>query len=95
LKETNSAEFVTVVMPLDLSRQAPELKVFHSQIDDLPNLAVEISGAGQNGLSTDYVAWSPSITDHAASSFQLPRFCCLVAFQRHKRRCTLCRLQRQ
>jgi len=70
IEGTNSAEFVTVVMPLDLSRQAPELKVFHSQIDDLPNLAVEISGAGQNGLSTDYVAWSPSITDHAASSFQ-------------------------
>ncbi len=70
IEGTNSAEFVTVVMPLDLSPQAPELKVFHSQIDDLPNRAVEISGTGRDGAATDYVAWSPSITDHAASSFQ-------------------------
>ena len=67
---TSSAEFVTVVMPSDMSRQAPELKVLHSQIDPSPNLAVEISGTGRDGASTDYVALSPSITNHAISSFE-------------------------
>ncbi|HZE80959.1 MAG TPA: alginate lyase family protein, partial [Candidatus Polarisedimenticolia bacterium] len=66
---TSSAEFVTVVMPSDPSRQVPGLKVLHSPTGSSEKFAVEISGAGQNGLSIDYVAWSPSIKDHAISSF--------------------------
>jgi hypothetical protein len=67
---TSSAEFVTVVMPSDPSRQIPGLNVLRSPTGSSENFAVEISGAGQDGLSTDFVAWSPSITDHAISSFQ-------------------------
>jgi hypothetical protein len=70
IEGAGSAEFVTVLMPSDLSRQAPELKVLHSQINASPNLAVEISGTGRDGAATDYVAWSPSITDHTISSFE-------------------------
>jgi len=70
IEGTSSAEFVTVVMPAGSSRPVPELKVLHSQIDASPNFAVEISGTGRDGASTDYVAWSPAITDHALSSFQ-------------------------
>lgn len=70
IEGTSSAEFVTVVMPSDSSRQIPELKVLHNQIDASPNFAVEITGTGQDGASTDYVAWSPSITNHVIPSFQ-------------------------
>jgi Heparinase II/III-like protein len=66
----SSAEFVTVVMPSHPSRQLPELKVLYGPTSSLENFAVEISGAGQDGVSTDYIAWSPFITDHAISSFQ-------------------------
>ncbi len=66
----SSAEFVTVVMPSDPSRRAPELKVLHSPGAASPDFALEISGTGRDGAFTDYVAWSPSITDHDVSSFQ-------------------------
>jgi hypothetical protein len=69
--EENSAEFVTVVIPSGPPHQVPpELKVLHSPTVASPNLAVEISGAGRDGASTDNIAWSPSITDHATPSFQ-------------------------
>jgi hypothetical protein len=67
---TSSAEFVTVVIPSEPSRQVPGLKVLHSATDSSESFAIEISSTGRDGVSTDYVAWSPSIIDHAISSFQ-------------------------
>jgi hypothetical protein len=64
----NSAEFVTVVMPSH-SHQVPELKVLPSKNAVSQIFAVEVSGAGQDGASTDFVAWSPFISDHAIASF--------------------------
>ncbi len=66
----NSAEFVTVVMPLEPSCQFPKLKVVHTSGAASPGLAMEVSGVSPDGTFTDYVAWSPSIADHAISSFQ-------------------------
>ncbi len=70
IEGTSSAEFVTVVMPLDSSRRAPELKVLHTPTNEAPGIALEISGAGRDRAFTDYVAWGPSIADHGVSSFQ-------------------------
>jgi hypothetical protein len=66
----SSAEFVAVVMPSAPSRPAPKLKVIHSPSAASPQVAIEVSGIGQDGAFTDYVAWSLSIADHAISSFQ-------------------------
>ena len=65
----NSAEFVTVVMPSQGSQRVPELKVVHTPSAASPSLAVQISGVGRNGDSTDYVVWSAGIADHALPSF--------------------------
>jgi len=59
----NKAEFVTVVMPSASGRQVPELKIVSLNAAS-QRLALQISGVGQDGNSTDYVAWSPSIADH-------------------------------
>ena len=64
------AEFVTVVMPLEPSRRTPELKVLRIPGNESPGVALEIRGAGRDCAFTDYVSWSPSITDHDVSSFQ-------------------------
>ena len=64
----SSAEFATVIMPSEPSRRVPELKILH-RAGASPNLALEIRGVGRDGTFTDYVAWSPSIADHAVSSF--------------------------
>jgi len=52
-------------MPMPSSRQIPELKVVHSPTAESPGLAMQISGVGRDGNSTDYVVWSPRIADHA------------------------------
>ncbi|HEV8492469.1 MAG TPA: hypothetical protein VGR76_09355, partial [Candidatus Angelobacter sp.] len=64
----SSAEFVTVVMPSEPSRRAPELKVVHSPIRK--GVALEVRGVRQDSAFTDYIAWGPSIADHDVSSFQ-------------------------
>jgi hypothetical protein len=64
------AEFVTVVMPLEQSRRTPELTVLRIPGNESPGVALEIHGAGRDCAFTDYVSWSPSITDHDVSSFQ-------------------------
>jgi len=64
----NSAEFVTLVVPS--ASPAPELKIVHSPTKTSPNIALEVRGSGRDGFFTDYVASSPSIADHAVSSFQ-------------------------
>lgn len=61
IEGTSSAEFVTVIMPSDPVRQVPELKIFANSASAL---AIEISGTGPEGSSTDYVAWSASVADH-------------------------------
>lgn len=66
----NSAEFVTVVMPSEPSRRAPELKILEAPANEAPGIALEIRGAGRDSAFTDYIACSPSITDHDVSSFQ-------------------------
>src|SRR5579859_1881245 len=70
IEGTNSAEFVTVVMPSDSARQVPELKILHSPTAASPGITVEIRGTGADRSSTDFVTWSPSIADHAVASFQ-------------------------
>jgi hypothetical protein len=67
---TNSAEFVTVVVPSQESGRVPELKIVHSPNAGSPGLAVQISGVGRDGTSIDFVAWSPEITDQNIHSFQ-------------------------
>jgi len=57
-------------MPLDPSRRTPELKVLRIPGNESPGVALEIRGAGRDCAFTDYVSWSPSITDHDVSSFQ-------------------------
>jgi hypothetical protein len=64
------AEFVTVVMPMEPSRRTPELKVLRIPGNESRGIALEIRGAGRNCAFIDYVAWSPSITEHDVSSFQ-------------------------
>jgi hypothetical protein len=64
------AEFVTVVMPSEPSRRAPELKVLRIPGNESPDIALEIRGAGHDCAFTDYISLSPSITDHDVSSFQ-------------------------
>lgn len=66
----DSAEFVTVVMPSS-RRRVPELNSIHTPNTASPGLAIQISGVGRDGGSTDYVVWSPAIADHA-----LPLFNC-------------------
>ena len=67
IEGTNSAEFVTLVMPSGSARQVSELKIFANSASAL---AVEISGTGPDSAFSDYVAWSPSIAEHAITSFQ-------------------------
>jgi hypothetical protein len=69
IEGANNAEFVTVVVPSGSSRQVPELKIVHSPTGTSPNLAIQVSGIGEDGASTDYVACGPSITDHSVASF--------------------------
>jgi hypothetical protein len=64
------AEFVTVVAPLDSSCPAPKLSLLHSPSAASPQLAIEISGTGPDAACSDYVEWSPSITDHNIASFR-------------------------
>jgi hypothetical protein len=64
------ADFVTAVMPSELSRRGPELKVLRIPGNESPGIALEIRGAGRDCAFTDYVSWSPSIADHDVSSFQ-------------------------
>ena len=66
----SSAEFVTVIMPSEPSRRAPELNVLRIPGNDSQNFVLEIHGTGRDCACTDYIAWSPSITDHDVSSFQ-------------------------
>jgi hypothetical protein len=66
----SSAEFVTLVMPSDPSRQAPEFKVLHTPANESPGFALEVRRTGQDSAFTDYIAWSPSIREHDVSSFQ-------------------------
>jgi hypothetical protein len=66
----SSAEFVTVVMPSEPSRRAPELKILHSSTNETPGVALVVRGVGQDSASTDYIAWGPSIANHDVSSFQ-------------------------
>lgn len=66
----NSAAFVTVIIPLDSSCPTPKLNLLHTPSAASPQLEAEISGTGPDGAFTDYVSWSPSITDHHVSSFQ-------------------------
>jgi len=66
----NCAEFVTVIMPSS-RRRVPELNSIHTPNTASPGLAIQISGVGRDGGSTDYVVWSPAIADHA-----LPLFNC-------------------
>lgn len=69
LEGKNSAEFVTVVMPWASGRQVPQLKIFNANAAS-QGLAIQITGVGQDGNSTDYVAWSPSIADHVLPLFE-------------------------
>jgi hypothetical protein len=69
IEGANNAEFVTVVVPSGSSRQVPELKIVHSPTGTSPNLAIQVSGIGEDGACTDYVACGPSITDHSVASF--------------------------
>jgi folate-dependent tRNA-U54 methylase TrmFO/GidA len=69
IEGANNAEFVTVVVPSGSSRQVPELKIIHSATATSPNLAIQVSGIGEDGACTDYVACGPSITDHSVASF--------------------------
>jgi len=64
------AEFVTVVMPSEPSRRAPELKVLRLAANESSGVALQVHGAGQDSASTDYITWAPSIADHDISSFQ-------------------------
>jgi hypothetical protein len=64
------ADFVTAVMPSELSRRGPELKVLRIPGNESPGIALEIRGAGRDCAFTDYVSWSPSIADYDVSSFQ-------------------------
>jgi len=66
----SNAEFVTVVMPSEPSRLAPELKVLRLPGNESSGVALEIHGAGRDCIFTDYVSWGPSIADHEVSSFQ-------------------------
>ena len=66
----SSAEFVTVVMPSEPSRRTPELKVLRTPTNESSGVALQIRGTGRDSAFTDYVSWSPSITDHVVSSFQ-------------------------
>jgi hypothetical protein len=68
IEGANNAEFVTVVVPSGSSRQVPELKIVHSPTGTSPNLAIQVSGIGEDGACTDYVACGPSITDHSVAS---------------------------
>ena len=63
---TNSAEFVTVVIPCESSCRTPELKLVRNS----ENFAIEIRRAGRNSNCIDYVAWSPSIAAHSIDFFQ-------------------------
>jgi len=65
----SSAEFVTVVMPSAPLRRTPKLNVIHTPGATSSQLAIEISGTGPEGACTDYVAWTPSISDHTVTSF--------------------------
>jgi len=64
------AEFVTVVMPSEPLRRAPELKVLRLAANESSGVALQVHGAGQDSASTDYITWAPSIADHDISSFQ-------------------------
>src|SRR6185437_2667638 len=70
IERKNCAEFVTVIMTSS-RRRVPELKSIHTPNTASPGLAIQISGVGRDGSSTDYVVWSPTIADHA-----LPLFNC-------------------
>ena len=67
IEGTNSAEFVTLVMPSGSPRQVPELKIVANSASDL---GIEIRGTGPDRSFTDYVAWSASLADHDIAPFQ-------------------------
>jgi hypothetical protein len=67
IEGTNSAEFVTLVMPSGSAHEAPELKIFANSASAL---AIEIRGTGPDRSFTDYVAWSASLADHDIAPFQ-------------------------
>ena len=64
----SNAEFVTVVAALNSSCPAPKLRLLHTPSAASPQVAIEIIGTGPEGACSDYVAWSPSITDHNIAS---------------------------
>ena len=75
IEDTHNAEFVTLIAPRDNSQPLPKLQVPKLMISHGPNgaagsLAIEVHGVGPNGDSTDYIGWSPSITDHDLGSFR-------------------------
>jgi heparinase II/III-like protein len=70
IEGANSADFVTLVMPLDVSQQVPELEVCQIPNNAQKNLSLKISGAGPNSAATDYVSWSASVEDHENGPFR-------------------------
>ncbi|HXB74134.1 MAG TPA: alginate lyase family protein [Candidatus Acidoferrales bacterium] len=64
-----SAEFVTVLAPVDLSRPAPGL-VVRSSHSSSGTAELEITGAGEDGHITDELIWSSSPAGHEAGPFQ-------------------------